>query len=159
MRALAVLIASLLLIGCPGNRRGEDESKNGPPRTSTTTSNPQAVPERSKTMNPITPQPTEISSHVTPAASPEIPVQLTEYAIRIPDQLSAGPVTFHVANAGKVNHNFAVEGNGIDKKLASDLTPGNTAVMDFVLRQGTYRVYCPVDKHRGKGMERTVTVK
>src|SRR5882672_6860002 len=122
MRPLVVLFASLLLIACPGNRRGEDESHNAPPKTSTTTSNPQAVPERSSTMNPITPQSTELpSQRVKAIASPPIEVQLTEYEIRIPETLPAGHQTFHIANAGKLNHNFAIEGNGISKKLASDL--------------------------------------
>ena len=159
MRALAALVASLLLIACPGNHRGEDESQNAPPKTSTTTSNPQAVPERSKTMNPITPQSTALSDHPTPVAAPQIQVQLTEYEIRIPETLPAGRQTFHIANAGKVNHNFAIEGNGIAQKLASDLTRGDTADLGVDLTPGTYVVYCPVDKHRGRGMERRVNVK
>jgi hypothetical protein len=160
MRAFAVFVASLLLIACPGNRRGEHESQNAPTKRSTATVNPQAVPERSKRMNPITPPNTEISGpHVTPAATQQVQVQLTEYEIRLPEKLSTGRHTFHVANAGKLNHNFAIAGNGIDKKLASDLAPGDTADMDFVLRKGTYKMYCPVDQHRGRGMERTVVVK
>lgn len=158
MRALAVTVASLLLIACPGNQRNEDVSKNAPPQTSTTTSNPQAVPERTSTMNPVSP-PTALSTQPIPVAKQQVQVQLMEYEIRLPDTLSPGPVVFHVANAGKVSHSFAIAGNGIDKKLASDLTPGSLADFDFVLRPGTYKAYCPVDGHRGKGMERTLTVK
>src|SRR6266508_2712915 len=139
MRALVVLIAALLLIACPGNRRGEDESQNAPPKTPTTTRNPQAVPEGSTSMNPITPPSTELpGNRVESVATPPIQVQLTEFEIRMPETLPPGHQTFHIANAGKRNHNFAIEGNGISKKLTSDLTPGNTADFDFVLRPGTY---------------------
>jgi len=161
MRALAVLIASLLLIACPGNRRREDESKTALPKTSTTTTNPQTVPERGgKTMIPIAPPARELpSQRINAAARQLIQVQLIEYEIRIPDTLPAGHQTFHVANAGKMNHNFAIEGNGIATKLPSDLLRGDTADIAVDLTPGTYVVYCPVDKHRGRGMERRVTVR
>ncbi len=160
MRALVVLVASLLLVACPGSRRGEDESQNAPPQTSTTTSNPQAVPERSATMNPITPTSKEFpTQRVNAVATRLIQVQLTEYEIRLPDTLPAGHQTFHIANAGKLNHNFAIEGNGIAEKLASNLAGGDTADLGVELKPGTYVVYCPVDKHRGRGMERTVAVR
>jgi uncharacterized cupredoxin-like copper-binding protein len=140
MRRLALIAVVLLLTGCPGNQRGEDFSKSSPPKTTTTTANPQAMPER------------------TAAAAPEIQVQLIEYEIRMPDTLAAGPQTFHVANAGKQNHNFAIEGNNLSTKLSSDLTRGGTNDVTIDLKPGTYTVYCPVDKHRGRGMQRTITV-
>ena len=160
MRALAVLAAAFLLTGCPGNQRGEDAAQTSPPKTTTTTGNPQAAPERSKTMNPITPPSTELpSQRIATAAAQQIQVQLTEYEIRMPDTLTAGNHMFHIANAGKMNHNFAIEGNGTAKKLAADLTRGNTADLSVDLKAGTYVVYCPVDGHRGRGMERSVTVR
>ncbi len=160
MRALAALAASLFLIACPGNRRGKDESKNALPTTSTTTTNPQAMPERSKTMIPITPPATELpSQRINAAATQLIQVQLTEYEIRIPETLAAGRQTLHIANAGTMKHNFAIEGNGIAQKLALDLTRGDTADLTVDLKNGTYVVYCPVDHHRTRGMERTITVR
>jgi plastocyanin len=87
-----------------------------------------------------------------------IPVQLTEYQIQMPDIISSGPQTLRITNAGKVNHNFAIEGNGVAQKLGNDLTRGDSADMTVNLKPGTYTVYCPVDKHRAKGMQRTITV-
>src|SRR5438093_13715642 len=151
MRRLAVFAAAALLIGCPGNQ---------PPNTSTTTGNPQAVTDRSAKMNPITPPSREFPSSRAPAAAtPQIQVQLLEYEIRMPDTLRAGHVTFHVANAGKQNHNFVIEGNGVSQKLASDLPRGDTADLTVDLAPGTYTVFCPVDRHRGRGMQRLITVK
>ena len=77
----------------------------------------------------------------------------------MPDTLPADHQTFHIANAGKMNHNFAIEGNGVAQKLGSDLTRGDSADLTVDLKAGTYTVYCPVDKHRGRGMERTITVR
>src|SRR5438445_659402 len=122
------------LVACPGSRRGEG-------------------------MNPITPSSTALpSQQIKTVATQQIQVQLTEYEIRMPDTLPAGHQTFHLANAGKLKHNFAIEGNGISQKLSSDLTSGDWVPLTVDLKPGTYTVYCPVDKHRGRGMERTITV-
>lgn len=54
MLKLSFVAFPLLIAACPGDRR-TDESRNGPAQTSTTTRNPQAVPENSTAMNPVTP--------------------------------------------------------------------------------------------------------
>jgi uncharacterized cupredoxin-like copper-binding protein len=149
-----VAAAALLLTACPGDRR-TDESRNGPSQTSTTTRNPQAVPENSTAMNPVVPPSTRIGT----ATAPVVDVQLTEYEIRMPDSLSAGPQRFRIANSGKQTHNFVIEGPGISQKLASDLSRGDTAEIVVTLPAGSYMVYCPMDGHRGKGMQRTVVVR
>jgi uncharacterized cupredoxin-like copper-binding protein len=155
MRKVSLLaIAAVLLAACPGDRR-TDESRNAPAQTSTTTRNPQAVPENGTAMNPVTPPGTAMPS----ATSPTVDVQLTEYEIRMPDSLTAGPQHFRIANGGKQTHNFAIEGPGISQKLASDLSRGDTTELTVNLAAGSYTVYCPVDGHRGKGMQRTVIVR
>ncbi|MEA2337142.1 MAG: hypothetical protein QOE82_1149 [Thermoanaerobaculia bacterium] len=153
MRRLSILLAALLLAACPGERR-TDESQNAPAKTSTTTRNPQAVPENSTAMNPVVPPQTAMA-----ATAPSIDVQLTEYEIRMPDSLPAGRVNFKIANAGKENHNFVIEGPGVSQKLDSSLSRGDTGEITMNLPAGTYTIYCPVDGHRGRGMQRTVVVK
>jgi len=158
MRRL-VLTFAFLLIACPGNQRRQDLAQNSPAQTSTNASNPQANPEKSGQMNPIVPPSRDIpSSRAAAAANAEIQVQLTEYEIRMPDSLAAGRQIFHVANAGKLNHNFAIEGNGVSAKLQSDLTRGDWVTLAIDLKPGTYTFYCPVDQHRARGMQRTITV-
>jgi uncharacterized cupredoxin-like copper-binding protein len=153
-KSVLFAVVALLLAACPGDRR-TDVSRSGPAQTSTTTRNPQAVPENSTAMNPVTPP------HVGGAAAtaPAVDVQLTEYEIRMPDSLAAGPQRFKIANAGKQTHNFVVEGGGISQKLASDLSRGDTTELTVNLPAGSYTVYCPVDGHRGKGMQRTIVVR
>jgi uncharacterized cupredoxin-like copper-binding protein len=161
MRKLfAFVTATLLIAGCPGDRR-TDESQKGGAQTSTTTRNPQAVPENSTAMNPVTPPQASLpSARIGDAAtSPAIDVQLTEYEIRMPDSLPAGPTHFKIANAGKQAHNFVIEGPGISQKLDSNLARGDTGEITVNLPAGTYTAYCPVDGHRGRGMQRTVVVK
>jgi len=153
MRTPYLLLALALLAACPTPRRGaSDESQRGPTHTSTSTSNPQAVPENSPKMNPVLP------GRVSGAEEQAVRVQLTEYAIEMPDTLTAGTHSLTITNAGKVSHNFAIEGPGVSQKLASDLTRGDTAPMTVTLQKGSYTVYCPVDGHRGRGMSRVITV-
>ena len=119
----------------------------------TTTRNPQSVPENSTAMNPVTTQ------QASPRAAPTVDVQLTEYEIRMPDSLGAGPQRFRIANGGKQTHNFVIEGPGVSQKLASDLSRGDSTELAVNLPAGSYTVYCPVDGHRGKGMQRTIVVR
>ncbi|HEX3578731.1 MAG TPA: plastocyanin/azurin family copper-binding protein [Thermoanaerobaculia bacterium] len=159
MRNLSFFAFALLIAACPGDRR-TDESRSGPAQTSTTTRNPQAVPENSTAMNPVTPPQTSMpSTRVGGASTPAVEVQLTEYEIQMPDSLAAGPQRFKIANAGKQTHNFVIEGAGISQKLASDLSRGDTTELTVNLPAGSYTVYCPVDGHRGKGMQRTIVVR
>jgi uncharacterized cupredoxin-like copper-binding protein len=93
------------------------------------------------------------------AEATTIDVQLTEFEIRMPDTMPAGRHRLKIANAGKQNHNFVIEGPGVSQKLTSDLTRGDTTEIAVNLAPGQYTVYCPVDGHRGRGMERTLTVR
>jgi uncharacterized cupredoxin-like copper-binding protein len=160
MRKLSFLAFALLIAACPGDRR-TDESRNGPAQTSTTTRNPQAAPENSTAMNPLTPPQASMPSTRAggAATAPAVDVQLTEYEIRMPDSLTAGPQHFRIANGGKQAHNFVIEGAGISQKLASDLTRGDKTELTVNLPAGSYTVYCPVDGHRGRGMQRTIVVR
>jgi plastocyanin len=99
----------------------------------------------------------------TPAADsgPQlVDVSLTEFAIDMPETLSAGKVRFNVTNNGTVPHSFVVEGEGTNKRLANNVPPGSSAKLNADLKPGTYTVYCPVGEgaHRAKGMEVTLTV-
>jgi uncharacterized cupredoxin-like copper-binding protein len=63
-----------------------------------------------------------------------------------------------VVNNGTHEHNFEVEGQGIERELERNLQPGESATLDVDLQPGTYTVYCPVADHRGRGMEVTLSV-
>jgi uncharacterized cupredoxin-like copper-binding protein len=109
------------------------------------------VPENATAMQPMTQN--------NPVARPTVEVTLTEYLITMPDTVPRGVTDLHITNAGKENHNFLIEGNGISAKLANDLTRGDDATITLDLKPGTYSINCPVDEHKQKGMKRTLAVR
>lgn len=88
-------------------------------------------------------------------------VALTEFAINMPTELPAGPTQFNVSNVGAAQHNFVIQGEGVDQRLADEnLTGRQSASFELDLAPGTYTVFCPVGQgaHRANGMEVTLTV-
>jgi uncharacterized cupredoxin-like copper-binding protein len=71
---------------------------------------------------------------------------------------NAGTVTFQVTNNGSVDHALEVEGQGVEEETEA-IAPGESAELTVDLSQtGSYEIYCPIDGHREKGMEGTLTV-
>jgi plastocyanin len=71
---------------------------------------------------------------------------------------SPGTVTFEATNAGKVDHALELEGNGVEEETDT-ISPGSSAKLTVDLsKAGTYELYCPIDDHRGMGMQATVVV-
>jgi uncharacterized cupredoxin-like copper-binding protein len=103
-------------------------------------------------------EPREEAASPVPEDTATIEVGLTEYEITMPTSLSAGSQTFRVTNNGSNEHNFEVEGQGIEEEFETNLDPGVTQTMQLNLEPGTYVVYCPVGNHREQGMEVQLTV-
>ncbi|MGH2615095.1 MAG: hypothetical protein ACRDJC_07645 [Thermomicrobiales bacterium] len=94
-------------------------------------------------------------------AGPElVDVSLTNFAIDMPTELAAGPIRFNIVNNGAAPHNLVIEGEGIQKRLANNLQPGQSGRLNVDLAPGTYVVFCPVGEgaHRANGMELELTV-
>jgi uncharacterized cupredoxin-like copper-binding protein len=97
----------------------------------------------------------------TPAVSvmgETVAVSLTEFAIDMPTELPAGPTMFEITNDGTIEHNFEVEGQGIEEELPENLAPGASGTLTVDLAPGTYEVYCPVGNHENQGMLLELTV-
>ena len=103
-------------------------------------------------------EPREEAASPVPEDTTTTEVGLTEYEIAMPTSLSAGSQTFRVTNNGTTEHNFEVEGQGIEQEFETNLSPGETQTMQLDLAPGTYEVYCPVGNHRDQGMELQLTV-
>lgn len=88
-----------------------------------------------------------------------VEVGLDEYSIRMPTTLPAGPTVFAITNEGTEEHNFEIEGQGIEESLESNLPPHETEILSLELEPGTYEVYCPVANHRERGMSVTLEVR
>jgi len=144
--------ALLLLTACPHSH--EDYSQDGPSKTSTSTS-----PPMHSRLDPASPQRTALNPAPSPAANQTVDVELTEYSIQVPQTLSAATYTFHITNAGHEDHSFVITGPGTQLALREPLKRGDSAQIDVTLKAGAYTAYCPVDKHKDKGMSTTITVK
>jgi plastocyanin len=69
----------------------------------------------------------------------------------------AGPLTIESVNEQPVEHNIAVDGNGVDEK-GEVVTDGGTSTVEVDLEAGEYAFYCSVPGHREGGMEGTLTI-
>jgi uncharacterized cupredoxin-like copper-binding protein len=92
------------------------------------------------------------------AGTGAVEVRLHGRTIEMPATLPPGETTFTVTNTGEHEHNFEIEGNGIEVELEANLAPGETGELTVVLEPGTYTVYCPVGDHREEGMVTTLRV-
>ncbi|MFF4948027.1 cupredoxin domain-containing protein [Streptomyces chattanoogensis] len=63
---------------------------------------------------------------------------------------------FVARNHGQHMHALEIEGPGGEHHTRT-LKPGASASLGVTLRPGTYEVYCPVDGHKGLGMQMKIT--
>jgi plastocyanin len=75
------------------------------------------------------------------------------------DALSAkaGKVTITMTNPSPLQHDIAIEGNGVEAKGETVGQDGKSTVSED-LKAGTYTFYCSVDGHRAAGMKGTLKV-
>jgi plastocyanin len=69
----------------------------------------------------------------------------------------AGQITLESPNESSVDHNIAVEGNGIDEQ-GPVVKNGGVSELQVDLEPGEYTFYCSVEGHREGGMEGPLTV-
>ena len=84
----------------------------------------------------------------------------TEFALAPPtvNLDEPGTYTFRFVNDGEFEHALEIEGHGVEEET-DVIGGGETAELTVDLtEEGEYEMYCPVDDHRGMGMEGTVVV-
>jgi plastocyanin len=72
-------------------------------------------------------------------------------------RIPAGQVTFVLANEGPAPHDFAIRGNGVDRKTPV-IDRGQTASLTVDLKPGTYTYICAIPGHDHLGMQGSLTV-
>jgi uncharacterized cupredoxin-like copper-binding protein len=78
---------------------------------------------------------------------------LTPSMVNVP---KTGAYAFAVTNNGTTAHALEIKGNGVEEETES-IEPGATATLRVTLSSdGSYEMYCPIDGHRGQGMEGTI---
>lgn len=93
-----------------------------------------------------------------PGEADTIDVRLSEYSIDMPPSIAAGNRVFRVVNDGTEEHNFEIEGMGVEEALPSNLGSGEEGTVQVQLDPGTYEIYCPVGDHAEQGMRMTLDV-
>jgi len=73
-------------------------------------------------------------------------------------QASAGQLEIDSKNDSSVQHDIAIEGNGVDEK-GEVVSNGGVSKISADLKAGDYTFYCSVTGHREAGMEGKLTVK
>jgi plastocyanin len=88
-----------------------------------------------------------------------VTVTETEYALKLSrSSFTPGRYTFTADNAGHVTHALAVSGPGVPTAQTKVLSGGGTAELTVTLRTGSYELWCPVDGHKGLGMDTHIQV-
>ena len=83
----------------------------------------------------------------------------TEYKLSLSTSTFApGAWTFKVVNKGTITHAFEIDGPGVEDRKSGPIDPGASTNMAVTLQKGTYQLYCPVDGHKGLGMQTSITV-
>ena len=77
--------------------------------------------------------------------------------LSVGDTLTAGKYTFKVDNSGRVEHNLAVQGDGVDKTTPL-IKPEGQSSLTVDLAPGNYTVLCTVPGHAAAGMKVDLTV-
>jgi plastocyanin len=57
-----------------------------------------------------------------------------------------------------VGHALAITGPGVPATRTDVLSPGGTAQLTVTLQAGSYELWCPVDGHKGLGMDTHIQV-
>jgi uncharacterized cupredoxin-like copper-binding protein len=93
------------------------------------------------------------------AAATEVTATETEFKIALSQStFTAGTYTFKATNAGKFPHALTIVGPGVASVATENLSPGKSGSVTVTLTSGSYEIYCPVDGHKGLGMDLHVTV-
>jgi uncharacterized cupredoxin-like copper-binding protein len=95
----------------------------------------------------------------TAGSTSRIPVAENEYSIKLSNaSLRPGGIAFEAKNKGKIPHDLAIEGNGVERKTPL-IDPGKKATVEADLKPGKYKLYCTVPGHEQLGMKTEVTVR
>jgi uncharacterized cupredoxin-like copper-binding protein len=95
------------------------------------------------------------------AAAKTVNVAEKEFSIALAGgtSLKTGRYKFAVDNTGKIQHDLAIEGNGIKEIKTPLIDAGQSKSLDVDLKPGKYTFLCTVPGHEQAGMKLQVTVK
>jgi uncharacterized cupredoxin-like copper-binding protein len=90
--------------------------------------------------------------------STTIHVLVKDFSISLESsQTKAGRITFVVQNNGSMHHDFAVRGDGVERKSPM-IEPGESTTLTVDLEPRTYTYVCTIPGHDQLGMSGVLTV-
>ena len=88
-----------------------------------------------------------------------VQVSEKEFKITLPSTtLKPGSYTFDLSNDGKIQHDLAINGPGVNDAKTPLINGGQHATLKVKLAAGTYDFYCSVPGHKQLGMDVKVKV-
>jgi outer membrane biosynthesis protein TonB len=143
---------------------GAEKKEPGEEHAAESTTEPTTTEQPQSTSTVALPAPTTTTTpkpkpKPQPAPKPQtVAVTETEFKIALPSaQLKAGPVTFDVKNAGQIEHDLVITGNGLTEGTPR-FNGGQSKTLKVTLKPGTYELFCSVPGHKQAGMDLKVTV-
>ena len=139
---------------------GAEEKEKGEEHAAEPTSEPTTTEQQpSTTTVALPPSTTGTLPKPKPQPQPQtIDVTETEFKIALPStQLKAGPTTFDVENAGKIEHDLVITGNGLTEGTPR-FPGGQSKTLKATLKPGDYKLFCSVPGHEAAGMLLKITV-
>ena len=106
-----------------------------------------------------------LGAAATPLLGARAPQRVQVTALEFEYRLSRlsvreGPVLVELVNYGEDEHDLVLRRVGGTKSWRlRKLLPGSRATLSVRLRPGTYRLWCAVADHRGRGMRATLRVR
>jgi len=97
----------------------------------------------------------------TAARKPKVvTVRETEFELEFSTmRFTPGTYTFVAKDAGHVGHALEIDGPGVsDRRTSGTIAPGGSASLTVTLKAGDYEIWCPVDGHKGLGMDAHIHV-
>lgn len=92
-------------------------------------------------------------------AGQQVTVRMTEFRLALAQHnFAPGTYTFNAVNAGQTEHALEIAGPDVAGKRTPIVEPGQSATLTVTLQPGSYEMYCPVDGHKGEGMDTNFTV-
>jgi plastocyanin len=141
--ALVVIPLALIAIaGCGGDNGSSDNGSKTAASSTTATA--------TTTTGTTSSQATVLKLDADPSGA----LMFTKTTLAAP----AGKVTIAMNNPSSLQHDVAIEGNGVDKS-GQVVGQGGTSTVTADLKPGKYTYYCSVDGHEQAGMKGTLTVK
>ncbi len=163
MKRVLLALAALILAGCeypgvPRNVEGELPAWFAGERPQPASAPPALSPTPPGGQGASAPAGQPPAQAVVVRTGP-VEIAFVEYELK-PNRIMVRPgaVAFVLKNQGRFTHDFNIQGSAIDFKTPK-FSPETTLRVQVALKEGEYKISCPLSNHAERGMVGTLIVK